>query len=198
MRMRGGDMPTGRGSAMEGAVAPGVTIIINMHGMPMMGAQAGSQGMAGSMDMGGQGKSAMPGMGAATGTEEAARGAAMQAYVEAMARMHRDMAVSASGDPDADFARMMIPHDQGLSTWLRWSCGTATTLDRRVRDGGLGARGLPAAGAGAPNGMHPRAPRRAHGRQARRSARIHYCPSANSAKHEVRRYTASQNGTELS
>jgi uncharacterized protein (DUF305 family) len=112
MRMMGGDMLMGRGSMMEGAVAPGVTII-NMHGMPMMGAQAGSQGTAGSMDMGGQGRSAMPGMGAATGTEGAAQGAAMQAYVEAMVRMHRDMAVSVSGDPDADFARMMIPHHQG-------------------------------------------------------------------------------------
>ena len=113
MRMMGGDMPMGRGSMMEGVVAPGVTIIINMQGMPMMGAQAGSQRTAGSMDMGGQGRSAMPGMGAATGTEGAAQGAAMQAYVEAMARMHRDMAVSVSGDPDADFARMMIPHHQG-------------------------------------------------------------------------------------
>jgi uncharacterized protein (DUF305 family) len=61
MRMKGrGDMPMGRGSMMEGAVAPGVTIIINMEGsMPMMhgpmmsrtGTQAGSGQTAGSMAM---------------------------------------------------------------------------------------------------------------------------------------------------
>lgn len=28
-------------------------------------------------------------------------------------RMHRDMAIQPSGDPDRDFARMMIPHHQG-------------------------------------------------------------------------------------
>jgi uncharacterized protein (DUF305 family) len=32
---------------------------------------------------------------------------------EAMARMHRDMHVSPSGDVDRDFARMMVPHHQG-------------------------------------------------------------------------------------
>src|SRR5512133_3811147 len=32
---------------------------------------------------------------------------------EAMNRMHADMAVTPSGNPDVDFARMMIPHHQG-------------------------------------------------------------------------------------
>ncbi len=32
---------------------------------------------------------------------------------EAMARMHAGMAIAPSGDPDVDFARMMIPHHQG-------------------------------------------------------------------------------------
>ena len=32
---------------------------------------------------------------------------------QSMARMHADMAVSPSGDPDRDFAAMMIPHHQG-------------------------------------------------------------------------------------
>lgn len=32
---------------------------------------------------------------------------------EAVERMHTGMAIAPSGDPDADFARMMIPHHQG-------------------------------------------------------------------------------------
>ncbi len=32
---------------------------------------------------------------------------------QAMERMHRDMAIAPSGDPDRDFAAMMIPHHQG-------------------------------------------------------------------------------------
>jgi uncharacterized protein (DUF305 family) len=32
---------------------------------------------------------------------------------QAMNRMHAGMAISPSGDPDVDFARMMIPHHQG-------------------------------------------------------------------------------------
>jgi len=32
---------------------------------------------------------------------------------EATARMHAGMAITPSGDPDVDFARMMIPHHQG-------------------------------------------------------------------------------------
>ena len=32
---------------------------------------------------------------------------------QAMERMHKDMAIAPSGDPDRDFAAMMIPHHQG-------------------------------------------------------------------------------------
>ena len=32
---------------------------------------------------------------------------------QAMERMHRDMSIVPSGDPDRDFAAMMIPHHQG-------------------------------------------------------------------------------------
>ena len=32
---------------------------------------------------------------------------------QAMDRMHTDMAIAPSGDPDRDFAAMMIPHHQG-------------------------------------------------------------------------------------
>ena len=33
--------------------------------------------------------------------------------VQAMERMHRDMSIVPSGNPDRDFAAMMIPHHQG-------------------------------------------------------------------------------------
>ncbi|WP_295224060.1 DUF305 domain-containing protein [uncultured Brevundimonas sp.] len=42
-----------------------------------------------------------------------------QAMTEAMERMHRDMAVAPTGDPDADFAAMMIPHHQGAIDMAR-------------------------------------------------------------------------------
>ena len=43
----------------------------------------------------------------------AAASASTKAYEEANAKMHRDMAISFSGDPDVDFVRGMIPHHQG-------------------------------------------------------------------------------------
>jgi uncharacterized protein (DUF305 family) len=39
--------------------------------------------------------------------------AATKAYEAANARMHKDMAITFSGDPDVDFARGMIPHHRG-------------------------------------------------------------------------------------
>jgi uncharacterized protein (DUF305 family) len=33
--------------------------------------------------------------------------------IQAMEHMHRDMSIIPSGDPDRDFAAMMIPHHQG-------------------------------------------------------------------------------------
>ena len=38
---------------------------------------------------------------------------ATKAYREANARMHRDMDIRYSNDPDVDFVRGMIPHHQG-------------------------------------------------------------------------------------
>ena len=41
------------------------------------------------------------------------------AMAEAMERMHRDIAVESTGDPDVDFAAMMIPHHQGAIDMAR-------------------------------------------------------------------------------
>ncbi|EJC74071.1 CopM family metallochaperone [Rhizobium hidalgonense] len=39
--------------------------------------------------------------------------AASHAFSEANAKMHKDMAIEYSGNPDVDFVRGMIPHHQG-------------------------------------------------------------------------------------
>jgi uncharacterized protein (DUF305 family) len=58
---------------------------------------------------------------AAAGSEDDSFGASMGA---AMRRMHAGMNVAPTGDPDRDFARMMIPHHQGAVDMalveLRW------------------------------------------------------------------------------
>ena len=47
------------------------------------------------------------------GHAETAPGGFDAMMAQSMARMHADMAVVPSGDPDRDFAAMMIPHHQG-------------------------------------------------------------------------------------
>ena len=44
---------------------------------------------------------------------------ASEAYLAAAERMHRDMAIEFSGDPDVDFARGMIAHHQGAIDMAR-------------------------------------------------------------------------------
>ncbi|MFQ3788908.1 DUF305 domain-containing protein [Halomonas sp. A29] len=45
--------------------------------------------------------------------DEHADNEAVQAYREVNRRMHEDMAIDFTGNPDADFSRSMIPHHQG-------------------------------------------------------------------------------------
>ena len=40
-------------------------------------------------------------------------GSSVTLMEQAIERMHKDMAIAPSGDPDRDFAAMMIPHHQG-------------------------------------------------------------------------------------
>lgn len=51
--------------------------------------------------------------------EQAAGGSFDAQMGEAMERMHRDMMVPPSGNPDRDFAVMMIPHHQGAVDMAR-------------------------------------------------------------------------------
>jgi uncharacterized protein (DUF305 family) len=46
-------------------------------------------------------------------------GPAIEAYRAASERMHRDMAIEFTGNPDVDFARGMIPHHQGAIDMAR-------------------------------------------------------------------------------
>lgn len=46
-------------------------------------------------------------------SRQTARSPADRAYADAMDKMHRAMALDYTGNADADFARLMIPHHQG-------------------------------------------------------------------------------------
>jgi uncharacterized protein (DUF305 family) len=48
-----------------------------------------------------------------TASNRIAAGSFASLMAQAVERMHRDMSIVASGDPDRDFAAMMIPHHQG-------------------------------------------------------------------------------------
>jgi uncharacterized protein (DUF305 family) len=46
-------------------------------------------------------------------TQSSSEAPSTKAYREANTKMHRDMDIAYSGDPDVDFVRGMIPHHQG-------------------------------------------------------------------------------------
>ena len=46
-------------------------------------------------------------------SQSAAQSPSTKGYREANDRMHRDMDIAYTGDPDIDFVRAMIPHHQG-------------------------------------------------------------------------------------
>ncbi len=65
-----------------------------------------------------QGRQAGPAAPTST-TASTGASAATQAYEAANLRMHKDMAITFTGDPDVDFARSMVPHHQGAVEMAR-------------------------------------------------------------------------------
>jgi uncharacterized protein (DUF305 family) len=80
-----------------------------MHGQMDSSMHGAKGGMHGGMH-GGQGHG-----GSAHGRNQTAgdQSASSLAFAAVNEKMHRDMAITFSGDPDSDFARGMIPHHQG-------------------------------------------------------------------------------------
>ena len=92
---------------------------IGMHGQMGPGKGQMGHGMRGQMGPGmmgmGEGKGGHQGHSGSDAHKGAAGddSASSLAFAAANQKMHRDMAITFSGDPDTDFARGMIPHHQG-------------------------------------------------------------------------------------
>jgi uncharacterized protein (DUF305 family) len=76
---------------------------------------------------GGHGAHSMP-----MQTQQSTETPATRAYREANAKMHRDMDIPYTGDPDVDFVRSMIPHHQGAIDMAQVALQNAK--DEQVRE----------------------------------------------------------------
>lgn len=90
---------------LAGAAIGGSTLMASMNDPQM------AQGMPGMQHPMPQGRSSAPPAG---GNQQA-----VAAYRQAMDKMHRDMAIQYTGNPDRDFAAGMIPHHQGAIDMAR-------------------------------------------------------------------------------
>jgi uncharacterized protein (DUF305 family) len=108
-------------AVIAGLAAGGVALAQSMqHGGPGMHGQMHSsmhgtkggmhEGMHSGQGHGGQGHGGSGHRGQQSAGDQSASSLAFAAVNE---KMHRDMAITFSGDPDVDFARGMIPHHQG-------------------------------------------------------------------------------------
>jgi hypothetical protein len=106
--------------AAAGVAAAGVAVAQSTHpgGSGMPGMHQGMHGMMkggmhggvhGGQGHGGQGHGGSGHSSAPTGDQSVSS----LAFAAANEKMHRDMAITFTGDADADFVRAMIPHHQG-------------------------------------------------------------------------------------
>jgi uncharacterized protein (DUF305 family) len=109
--------PLKTAAAAAGLLALG--IIIGSQASPFVSAFAedapkgGMQMDHNMMDHGMMNHGDMPGMGHDMAAADPNAPASTKAFIEANARMHKDMAIAYSGNADIDFVRGMIPHHQG-------------------------------------------------------------------------------------
>jgi uncharacterized protein (DUF305 family) len=100
--------------ASSGLVAAGVALAQSGHGAAgMTGMHGNMHGMKGGMHGQGHGGQGHGGPGHSEDRRAGDQGASSLALAAINEKMHRDMAITYSGDTDVDFVRGMIPHHQG-------------------------------------------------------------------------------------